>query len=104
MTIEVGRGCLRRNIPSAKRNEDQDMSPVIQGDIPGGPFDKDMYYEHTGRIGARKYLSKNYYHRIECSTTNSLATFMWRRPLNSATLAISTHRGQKGCPMRQALK
>ena len=42
---------------------------------------------------AEKYLRKNYYHRIECFTVNSLAAFMWRRPLNSAALVASTHRG-----------
>ena len=29
---------------------------------------------------------------IKCSTTNTLATLMWRGPLNSMTLATPTHR------------
>ena len=41
---------------------------------------------------ARKYLKKSYYHRIECRVSNFLAAFMWRRPLNSAALATTTHR------------
>ena len=41
---------------------------------------------------ARKYLKKSYYHRIECPVSNFLAAFMWRRPLNSAALATTTHR------------
>ena len=41
---------------------------------------------------ARKYLKKSYYHRIKCPVSNFLAAFMWRRPLNSAALATTTHR------------
>ena len=43
-------------------------------------------------MGARKYLNKSCCHRIECPAANFLATFMWRRPLNSAALATTTHR------------
>ena len=42
--------------------------------------------------GVEKYLRKSCYHRIECSSTDSLAAFMWTRPLNSAALVASTHR------------
>ena len=51
-----------------------------------------MHRERTERVEARKYLRKNCYHRIECPVANFLATFMWRRPLNSAALATTTHR------------
>ena len=93
MIVEAERGCLRRNIPSAKRNKDQDVPPVIQGDVLGGSIDKDMHYDRTGRMGARKYLRKGCCHRIECFAANFLVAFMWRRPLNSAVLAFPTHRG-----------
>ena len=33
---------------------------------------------------------------IKCSTTNTLATLMWRRPLNSVALVIPTHRRLEG--------
>ena len=46
-------------------------------------------------MGIQKYLRKNCYHRIECPAANFLAAFMWRRPLNSATLATTTHRKPK---------
>ena len=52
------------------------MSSIIQSDFPGSSVDKDMYYEHTGQIEAKKYLRKSYYHHIECSTANSLTAFM----------------------------
>ena len=93
MTVMDGRGCPRRNILSAKHNEGEDVPPVIQGNVPGGFMGQDMHYERTGRMRARKYLRKNCYHHIKCSAANFLATFMWRKPLNSATLATPTHRG-----------
>ena len=43
----------------------------------------------------QKYLRKSCYHRIECTATTFLTTFMWRRPLNSAILATTTHRKSK---------
>ena len=39
-----------------------------------------------------KYLRESYYHRIKCIAATFLATFTWKRPLNSATLATTTHR------------
>ena len=55
-----------------------------------------MHRECTGRVEARKYLMKSCYHRIECPAANFLAAFMWRRPLNSAALATTTHRKPEG--------
>ena len=52
------------------------MCPIIQGDVPRGSIDKDMHYEHTKGVGARKYLMESCCHHIECSTTNSLAALM----------------------------
>ena len=39
-----------------------------------------------------KDLRKSYCHRIKCTVTIFLATFMWRRHLNSKTLVITTNR------------
>ena len=44
-------------------------------------------------MGAQRYLRESCCHRIECSIADFLVAFMWRRPLNSAALAILTHRG-----------
>ena len=93
MTIEVGRDCPRRNIPSAECDEDQDVPPVIQGDIPRGSINKDMHHERTGRMRARKYLRKSYCHCIKCSAANFPVALMWRRLLNNAALVTPTHRG-----------
>ena len=51
-----------------------------------------MHRKRIGRMEVRKYLRKSCCHCIECPTTNFLIAFMWRRPLNSAILAITTHR------------
>ena len=45
------------------------------------------------KMEAERYLMKSCYHRIECFVANSLAVFMWRKPLNNAALATPTHRG-----------
>ena len=92
MTVKAGRGRPRRSISSAKWRRDQKVCSVIQNDVPGSSIDKDMHCKRIGQIGANEYLRKNCYHRIECSITNSLAAFMWRRSLNSAALVAPTHR------------
>ena len=51
-----------------------------------------MPLEHTRRRETQEYLRKGYYHRIKCITATFLATFMWRKPLNSVVLATTTHR------------
>ena len=51
-----------------------------------------MPHEHARRKETQKYLRKNCYRPIKCTVTTFMAAFMWRRPLNSATLATTTHR------------
>ena len=53
---------------------------------------RDMPHEHMRRKETQKYLRKSCYHRIKCTTTTFLAAYMWRKPLNSAALATTTHR------------
>ena len=66
-----------------------------QGDLPRIFIDRDMHHEHTKRRGTQKYLRESYYHRIECTATTFLAAFTWRRPLNNAVIATTTHRKPK---------
>ena len=47
MIVKAGGGGPRKNISSTKRSEDQNVYPIIQGDIPRGSIDKDMHYECT---------------------------------------------------------
>ena len=63
-----------------------------RGDLPRNSFDRDVHHEHTKRRGTQKYLKESCYHRIECTVATFLAAFIWRRLLNSAILAITTHR------------
>ena len=65
---------------------------TTQSDLPGNFTEKDMRYKRTRRRGARKYLRKSCYYCIECPATNFLVAFMWKRPLNSAALATTTHK------------
>ena len=44
------------------------------------------------KVGVEKYIRKNCYHDIEYSAANSMAIFIWRRPLNSVALVAPTHR------------
>ena len=46
---------------------------------------------HKKKEGS-KYPSKGCYHHIKCTTTTLLAALMRRRPLNSVTLVIATHK------------
>ena len=71
------------------------MYPNDQSDFPWNSSDRDAHHEHTRRRGIQKYLRESCYHRIECIATTFVAALMWRRPLNSVTLAIATHRKPK---------
>ena len=46
-------------------------------------------------MGTQKYLRESCYYYIECTVATFLATFMWRKPLNSAVLATTTHKKSK---------
>ena len=51
-----------------------------------------MPYEYMRRKETQKYLRQSCYHCIKCTATTFLVAFMWKRPLNSIALAITTHR------------
>ena len=53
-----------------------DIDPNDQSDFPGSSNDRDVHHKHTRKMRTRKYLRESYYHRIECSVTNSLAALM----------------------------
>ena len=67
--------------------------PVTRSDLSGNSTNRGVHYERTGRMEARKYLRESCCHCVEYFAANFLAAFKWRRPLNSATLAIPTHKG-----------
>ena len=54
-----------------------------------------MHHKRTKVIGTQKYLRESCYDRIKCTITTLMAAFMWKKPLNSVALAITTHRKRK---------
>ena len=68
------------------------MYSSYHDDLPGSSSDKDVHHKCIRMMGTQKYLWESYYHRIECTAATFLATFMLRRPLNSAVLAIISHK------------
>ena len=76
MIVKARRSGPRRNIPLVRRNEDQNVCLIIQGDILGGSIDKDVHYDRTELVGARKYLREICCHCIKCSAANFLAVSM----------------------------
>ena len=70
-----------------------------QGDLPRSSSDRHVHHEHAKKRRIQKYLKESYYHRkesyyhrIECIAATFLAAFIWRRLLNSAALATTTHK------------
>ena len=66
-----------------------------QGDLLESSNDKDVHHERMRMKKTQKYLVESCYHCIEYTTATFLAVFMWRRPLNSVALTITTHRRPK---------
>ena len=46
-------------------------------------------------MGTQKYVRESCYHRIECIADTFMVVLMWRKPLNSVTLATAAHRKLK---------
>ena len=69
------------------------MYHSIQGDLPRSFSYGDDHRECTKGRGAQKCLRESCYYCIEYSAANFLAAFMLKILLNSAALAIPTHRG-----------
>ena len=65
-----------------------DVNSNDQSDFLGNSNDKDVHHKRTRKMGTRKYLRESCYHCIECSVTNSLATLISKRPLNSTFSAL----------------
>ena len=89
-------GSPRRNVSSDRLSTTQICLLKIQGDLQGSSSDRDVSHERTSRMRARKYLKESCCHCIYCLVANFLASFMWRRPLNSVALATTTNRRPEG--------
>jgi len=64
-----------------------------RGDSLDDSTNVDKYSKEQDRGRPQNILRESCYHHIKCFVTNFLATLMWKRPLNSAALTTSTHRG-----------
>ena len=71
-----------------RRNPSSDMTNVVQ------VCTKCVLWTYE-KEGNSKYLRKSCYDCIKCIAATFLTAFMWRRPLNSAALATTTHRRLK---------
>ena len=90
---KVGECGPRRSISSNRQSTDQMYIISFKGDLLRNSIDRDVHYKRTGGMKAQKYLRKGCCHSIKCFATNFLVVLTWKRPLNSAALATSTHRG-----------
>ena len=96
MSKEQMEGGLRRKSSLDMMNAAQVCTPTIRVTLQEvSMIDRDMPHEHTRRKESQKYLRESYHHRIKCTAATFLATFMWRRPLNSTILATTTHKKPK---------
>ena len=66
-----------------------------QNDPPRSSNGGDVPHEHTRRKETQEYLKESCYHRIKCIAVTFLPTFLWKRPLNNAALATTTHKKPK---------
>ena len=66
--------------------------PHSSGDLSEDFYDKEDPYTRR-KDEPRSVYQKSYCFHIKCPSTTFLAAFMWKRPLNSVTLATATHRG-----------
>ena len=85
MTVQGGMSSRYDRYVSNTYSNNYDDPPRISSN-------KDVYHERPRMMRPQKYIGKNCYHHIECTTTTFLAAFMSRRPLNSVVSTTTTHR------------
>ena len=77
---------------------DKDSSSTYSSNL-GNPLrsssNRNVSYERARRKETKKYLRESCYHHSKCTTATFLATFMWKRPLNSAISMNVTRRKLK---------
>ena len=70
---------------STKQSRGQKVRSAVQSNVSGSSIDKDIHHESTRQREVMKYLREvmkylreSCYHRIKCSTINSLTALMWK--------------------------
>ena len=88
-------GGLKRNSSSNVTYAIQVCISTIKMTFQETPMVGDMSHEHTRRKEIQEYLRESCCHRIKYIAATFLIAFMWKRPLNNAALANTTHRKPK---------
>ena len=88
-------GGLRKNSSSDMMNAAQISIPAIRMTLQKAPMIGTCIMNIREGGEPKKYLRESYYHSIKYTAAIFLAEFMWRKPLNSAALATTTHRKPK---------
>ena len=88
-------GDLRRNSSSDVMNAAQVCTPAIRVTFQETPIIGTCLMNIREGRKPKKYLMKNCHHRIKCTAATFSVAFMWKRPLNSTVLAITTYRKPK---------
>ena len=88
-------GNPRRKFSSDMMKIVHNMYSICQPNPPESSNKRDIFHEHTRMKETQKYPRESCHHRVKCTATTFLTTFMWRRPLNSTTLATTIHKKPK---------
>ena len=88
-------GDLRRNSSLDVMNAAQVCTPAIRVTFQEAPMIGTCLMNIREGRKPKKYLMKNCHYRIKCIAATFPVAFMWRRPLNSTVLAITTYRKPK---------
>ena len=88
-------GDPKRNSSTDVMNAAQVCTPAIRVTFQEAPMIGTCLMNIREGRKPKKYLMKNYHHRIKCTAATFPVAFMWRRPLNSTVLAITTYRKPK---------
>ena len=72
----------------AEQSRGPNVWSAIHDNILGGSIDRDAHHECIGQRETMKYLKESYYHRIECSVTNSLKESYYHRIECSVTNSL----------------
>ena len=99
-------GVSRRNSSSDVAYAVQICIPAIRMTLQEAPMMGTCLMNIQEGSKTQKYLGESCCrHRIKYIAATFLAAFMWKRPLNSVTLATTQlTESQRGCLMRQVLK
>ena len=86
----------RRGSSSDTKKTAQAHTPTTKATFQDAPAMRTCLVNVQEGSKLKNIQGKSCYYRIKCITATFLATFIWRRPLNSVTSANVTHKEAKG--------